>query len=55
MALRSMEVGSKVADELYIKRVCFALEGFPFLFSLLILLYSKAKYDFGIASTLDLS
>jgi hypothetical protein len=29
--------------------------GFPFLVSLLVLLYSKASYDFEIASTLGLS
>jgi len=40
MVHRSMEDGSRVADELYIKRV-FGVGGFPFLLSLLVLLYSK--------------
>ena len=46
-----MRNGSRVADGLYIKRVLFGVGGFPFLLSLLILLYSKASYDFEIAST----
>ena len=36
----------EVADELYIKRVSMVLEGFLFLLSLLVLLYSKQQYDF---------
>jgi len=41
MVHRSMENGSRVADELYIKRVLIVLEDFLFLLSLLVLLYSK--------------
>jgi len=45
----------EVADELYIKRVLMVLQDFLFLLSLLVLLYSKASYDFETASTLVLS
>jgi len=55
MVHRSMRNGSRVADGLYIKRVLFGVGGFPFLLSLLVLLYSKASYDFEIASTFVLS
>jgi len=55
MVHRSMRNGSRVADELYIKRVLTALEGFLSLLSILVLLYSKASYDFETASTLVLS
>jgi len=51
MVHRSMRNGSRVADGLYIKRVLFGVGGFPFLLSLLVLLYSKARYDFERAST----
>jgi len=50
-----MRNGSRVADELYIKRGVVGVGEFPFLLSLVVLLYSKASYDFGTASTLDLS
>jgi len=53
MVHRSMRNGSRVADELYIKRVLTVLE--DFLLSLLVLLYSKASYDFETASILVLS
>ena len=46
MVHRSMEDGSRMVDELYIKRECFGVGGFPFLLSLLVLLYSKQYYDF---------
>ena len=55
MVHRSMRDGSWVADGLYIKRVLIGIGGFPFLLSLLVLLYSKASYDFETASTLVLS
>ena len=55
MVYWSMRNGSRVADELYIKRGVVGIGGFPFLLSLLVLLYSKASYDFEIASTLVLS
>jgi hypothetical protein len=55
MAHRSMWNDSRVADEVYIKRVLLLSEGFLFLLSLLVLLYSKASCDFEIASTLVLS
>jgi len=55
MVHRSMKDDSRVADKSYIKRVLLALEGFLFILSLLILLYSKASYDFETASTLVLS
>jgi len=51
----SMRNGSRVADELYRKRGVVGIGGFPFLLSLLVLLYSKASYDFETASTLVLS
>jgi len=51
MVHRSMRDGSWVADGLYIKRVLIGIGGFPFLLSLLVLLYSKASYDFETAST----
>jgi len=46
-----MRDGSRVADGLYIKRVLIGIGGFPFLLSLLVLLYSKASYDFETALT----
>ena len=55
MIHQSMRNGSRVAHELYIKRELLALEDFLFLFSLLILLYSKASYNFKTALTLVLS
>jgi len=55
MVHRSMRNGSRVADELYIKESVDGVGGFPFLLSLLVLLYSKASYDFETASTLVLS
>jgi len=55
MVHRSMKDDSRVADKLYIKRGLLALEGFIFLLSLLVLLNSKASYDFETASTLVLS
>jgi len=54
MVHRSMRNGSRVADGLYIKRVLLALEDFLSLLSLLVLLNSKASYDFETASTLVL-
>jgi len=54
MVHRSMKDDSMVADKLYIKRGLFALEGFLFLLSLLVRLYSKASYEFETASTLVL-
>jgi hypothetical protein len=55
MVHRSMANGSRMADELYIKRVLPTLEDFlSFLLSLLVLWYSKASYDFETASTLVL-
>jgi len=50
-----MSNGSRVTDGLYIKRVLLVVEDFLFLLSLLVLLYSKASYDFETASTLVLS
>jgi hypothetical protein len=44
-----------VADTLYMKIVLLVTGGFPFLLSLLVLLYSKASYDFETASTVVLS
>jgi hypothetical protein len=55
MVHRSMRNGSRVADELYIKRGLWALEDFLFFLSLLVVLYSKASYDFEKVSTLVLS
>jgi len=55
MVHRSMRNGLRMADGLYIKRVLFGVGGFPFLLSLLILLYSKASYDFEIVWTVVLS
>jgi hypothetical protein len=55
MVHRSMKDNSRVADILYIKRGLLALEGFIFLLSLLVLLYSQVSYDFETASTLVLS
>jgi hypothetical protein len=55
MIHRSITNGSSVADELYINIVLLALEGFPFLVSLLILMYSKASYHFQTVSTFVLS
>jgi len=46
MVHRSMEDGSKVADGLYIKRVSLGVGGFPFLLSLLVLLYKQAIVRF---------
>jgi len=43
MVHRSMGNGSRVADEVYIKRVLLALEDFLFLLSLLVLLYKQIK------------
>jgi len=51
----SMRNGPRVADGLYIKRVLFGVGGFPFLLSLLVLLYSKASCDFETIPTLVLS
>jgi len=53
MVHRSMRNDSRVADEMYIKRPLLALE--DFLLSLLVLLYSKASYDFETVPTLVLS
>jgi hypothetical protein len=55
MVHRSMKDNSRVADELYIKRVLFGVGGFPFLLSLLVLLYSKASYGFETVPTSVLS
>jgi len=55
MVHRSMRNGSRVADETVYKESVVGVGGFPFLLSLLVLLYSKASYDFEIASTLVLS
>jgi len=55
MVHQSMRNGSWVADGLYIKRVLLALEDFFSLLSLLVLLYSKASYDFETALTLVVS
>jgi hypothetical protein len=55
MVHRDMRNGSKVADELYIKSSVAGVAEFPFPFSLLVLLYSNASYDFETASTLVLS
>jgi len=41
MVLRSMENGSRVADEVVYKERLLALAKFSFLLSLLVLLYSK--------------
>jgi len=43
MVHRSMRIDSRVADEVYIKRGCLGVAGFPFLLSLLVFLYSKAS------------
>jgi len=55
MVHRSMRNGSRVADETVYKESVVGVGGFPFLLSLLVLLYSKASHDFEIASTLVLS
>ena len=55
MVHRGSGPGSRMAYELYLKRVLFRVGGFPFNLSLLVLLYSKASYTFETASTLVLA
>jgi len=54
MVHQSMGNDSIMVDKRYKGRV-FGIGGFPFLLSLLVLLYSKASYDFQTASTHVLS
>jgi hypothetical protein len=49
MVHQSMRNSSWVVDKLYIQRVLVAWDGFHYLCSLLILLYSKASYDCEIS------
>jgi hypothetical protein len=46
-----MRNGLRVPEQLYLKTVLLVLERFPFLFSLLFLLYSKESYHFERVST----
>jgi hypothetical protein len=51
MVYRSMRNGSRSGRRIIYKESVVGIEGFLFLFSLLVLLYSKASYDFETAST----
>jgi hypothetical protein len=51
MLRRIMRHDLRVADKLYIKKVLLVLEDFLFFLSFLVLLYSKASYDFETVPT----
>jgi len=55
MVHRSMRNCSTVADETVYKESVVGVGGCPFLLSLLVLLYSKASYDFETGLTFALS
>jgi hypothetical protein len=52
MVYRSMGKGLRVADETVYKERLLGVGGFPFLLSVLVLLYSNQQYDVGNILTL---